>query len=463
MSKVCRIVQSLNINRRKYSELCEQARLMGHIRKETWQRFGSINSSGIDFRVVRNDWVKTRDFAPLPAKAWKETLRDTLDDVFMHEQTAKLKVREAVFKRIKDPAKQRELFRLLKGEGWKAHSFLRRKMRKFRKHGQTSVANQIILETGVYAQFKGLDGNTWLKVPTFERGRRLVIPLNAKTTLSGCLRLILKDGTVFVHYTIQQKTFKPCGTETLGVDKGYTEAFVDSAGRFYGCDFGKVMTEGTQKRHVRGKARNKLHQIEKKKFKKSRHIKRYNLGRKKLDRHNSLQKKRIEGIAFQSAHAIVDHAKTVIAEDLTKPFSTRTKWKTYNRTMSAWAKGALADALESVTKARGSCLRVVNAAHTSQMDSKSGHLEGRRDGDKFYHTNGEVSSSDINAAINIKRRADDTEIRLYTPHKRVKKILLDRLMANGGVNPAKDDRPSRTPVARRKRTSTESELGGNLA
>ncbi|RYZ89960.1 MAG: transposase, partial [Proteobacteria bacterium] len=417
MSKVCRIVESLSLNKGKYAELCEQARLLGEIRKETWQRFGSVNGSGLDFREIRNDWVKTRNFSPLPAKAWKETLRDTLDDVYMYEQAAKVKVRESIFKRTQDQSEQQNFFRLLKGEGWKTDSFLSRKMRQYRRHGQTSVSNQIVLETGAYSQFKRKDGNTSLKIPTFKRGKRLVIPLNTKTTLSGCLRLILKDGSLFVHYTINQTMFKPCGTETLGVDKGYTEAFVDSEGRFYGVDFGQVMTAGTQKRHVRGKARNKLHQIVKKKSKKSRNINRYNLGRKKLEQYNSLQKKRIEGIAFQAAHAIVDHAATVIAEDLSKPFSTRSKWRTYNRTMSAWAKGSLADALASVTKARGSCLRVVNAAFTSQMDSKSGHLEGRRDGDKFYHVNGEVSSSDTNAAINIKRRADDTDIGLYTPHK----------------------------------------------
>ena len=102
--------------------------------------------------------------------------------------------------------------------------------------------------------------------------------------------------------------------------------------------------------------------------------------------------------------------------------------------MSSWAKGSLAEALESVTKARGSCLRLVNCAYTSQMDSNTCRLEGRRVGDKFYHANGEVSQADTNAAVNIKHRGDDTEITLYTCHKDVKKILLNRLTAIGGVS-----------------------------
>ncbi|MES2875019.1 MAG: transposase, partial [Bacteroidota bacterium] len=47
--------------------------------------------------------------------------------------------------------------------------------------------------------------------------------------------------------------------------------------------------------------------------------------------------------------AYVDLANEVIAEELTKPFVNRNKWKKYNRLMSAWAKGSLAEALDSVT------------------------------------------------------------------------------------------------------------------
>ena len=47
-------------------------------------------------------------------------------------------------------------------------------------------------------------------------------------------------------------------------------------------------------------------------------------------------------------------------------------------------------------------MHYVNPAYTSQMDSKTGLLEGSRDGDKFYHANGEVGQADINAVCNIK-------------------------------------------------------------
>ncbi len=459
MGKVCRIVLSVGLNTAKYEELLKQANMLGDFRKEIWHRFGSLKGVGVRFRELRDELMKTRNFHPLPAKAWKETLRDVLDDIKLYEDSAKEKVRKDIYKRTQDQEERKRLYKLLNSNEWPSDSYLNRKMRQYKKHGRTSVDNQIVLEGGVYSQFEGANGNTWLKVPTFKRGKPICIPLNSNVKLKGCLRLILKDGIVYVHHTISQRKFRPCGDEMVGVDKGYSEAFVDSDGTFYGKELGEVLTEGTEERNRRGKARNKLREIAKRKKHKAAKISKYNLGRKKLENRNRRDKQLIRDISYQSAHELVDKAKEVRAEDLTQPFSFGKKWKGFNRRMSSWAKGQLAEALETVTKARGSCLRVVNAAYTSQMDSNTGRLEGRRVGDKFYHVNGEVSHADINAAVNVKQRGDDTEITRYTSHREVKTILLNRLTANGGVNSSSGcDRPSMTPVASRKRTSTESEL-----
>lgn len=468
MSKVCRIVTSVDLNKTKYDELNEQAVLLGKIRKEIWQRFGSLNGVGVNHRKIRDDWVKNRSFLPLPAKAWKETLRDVLDDISMYEEAAKAKVRQDIFNKTKDQSEQKRLFRLLNNDQWVKDRYLSRKMRQYKKHGRTEVENQIVLECGVYSQFKDKDGNTWLKIPSFIRGKQVCVPLNSNITLTGCLRVILKDGIVEVHHVIARKKYKKCGEEIIGVDKGYSEAFADSDGHFHGTNLGQVLTKATEQRNKTGISRNKLYQIAKKKPHKAKKIYRYNLGKKKLKTRSDYTQKLVRNIAFQSAHSIVDKAKEVRAEDLTAPMTTKAKspkWKKYHRLMSSWAKGSLAEALESVTKARGSCLRLVNCAYTSQMDSKTHRLEGRRVGDKFYHVNGEVSQADTNAAVNIKHRGDDTEITRYTPYRVVKKILLDRLTAIGGVSETVKktcNRPSRTPVAHKKLASTESELPINL-
>ena len=463
MPKVCRILQSKDLNVSKYAELEKQAILLGKLRQEVWHRFGSVLGVGIKHRKIRGNWVQTRDFSPLAAKAWKETLRDTLDDIKLYEESAKEKVRKAIHLRVKSNQERKTLYSQLKSNKWISNPYLSRKMRQHKKHGRTTVANQIIVEFGVYKQFKGLDGNTWLKIPSLVRGKMLCIPLNSNIKLKGCLRIILKDAVAYVHHTIEQKKFKRCGKRIIGVDKGYSEAFADSEGNFHGQGLGKILTEGTEKRNKKGKARNKLHQLAKnKKEQKSRKIDKFNLGRKKLENTNTKQKKLIKNIAFQAAHAIVDQAKEVRAEDLSNPITASKRWKKYNRLMSGWAKGSLAEALESVCQARGSCLRLVNCAYTSQMDSNTCRLEGRRVGDKFYHVNGDVSQADINASVNINHRGDDTEITLYTPYKEVKKILLYRLTEIGEVSEPTRDRPSMTPVTCQKRTLTESELAKKL-
>lgn len=465
MSKVTRIIASHNLNPGKYRQLEKQAKLLGKLRTEIWHRYGSIQGVGVWHRKIRDEWVQTRDFKPLAAKAWKETLRDVIDDIQLYEEAAKEKVRKAIHIRTRDNSERKRLYTLLKYNDWVKDPYLCRKMRQHKKHGRTKVANQIIVENGVYKQFKGQDGKTWLKIPSLIRGQMLCIPLNSNVKLTGCLRLILKDGKVFVHRTVNSRTFAPCGDKIIGVDKGYTEALADSEGGFHGEGFGAIMTEGTKKRHLRGIARNKLHQLAKKtqNKRKAHNIRKYNLGCKKLNRYNHKQREHLRTKAFEAAHRVVDQAKEVRAEDLTQPMSSGKRWKQYNRTMSAWARGFLAEALESVCTARGSSLRLVNAAYTSQMDSNTGRLEGRRVGDKFHHVNGDVSQADTNASGNIRDRGDDTEITRFTPYKEVKAILLNRLTETGGVNDPNRDRPSMTSVARRKRTSTKSELTKSLS
>jgi len=434
MSKVCRVLRSVNLNQKKYNELDAQAKMLGILRKEIWQKFGSLAGVGANHRNIRDEWVKTRDFSPLPAKAWKETLRDVLDDIQMYEASAKEKVRKAIHARVKDQGERKKLYKILDGNQWVDDPYLSRKMRQYKKHGRTNVMNQIVLEYGVYGQFKGKDGNTWLKIPSFTRGEQVCVPLNSKIDLKGCLRVILVNGMVEVHHTIEPRTFNPCGEKIVGVDKGYSEAFADSEGKFHGDQLGKMLTKATENRNQKGKARNKLYQIAKKNSHKAKNMYAFNLGKKKLKRTLEKSEKLIRNIAFQAAHSIVNEAREVRAEDLTASMVTKTKWKKYNRLMSSWAKGALAEALKSVTKARGSCLRFVNCAYTSQMDSNTGRLEGRRVGDKFQHVNGEVSQADTNAAVNIKHRGDDAEITLYISYQEVKSILLNRLNVTGGVS-----------------------------
>jgi hypothetical protein len=127
----------------------------------------------------------------------------------LYEESAKIKVKKAIHNRVKESDERKKYFSDLKSNNWVKNNYLCRMMRKHKKHGQTNVNNQIILEDGVYGQFTGKDGKTWLKIPGFTKGKPIAVPLNTNIKLSGCLRVILKEDIVNVHYAIEQKKTSP--------------------------------------------------------------------------------------------------------------------------------------------------------------------------------------------------------------------------------------------------------------
>ena len=88
-------------------------------------------------------------------------------------------------------------------------------------------------------------------------------------------------------------------------------------------------------------------------------------------------------------------------------------------------KGVHAEALESVTKQHSANLVLVNAAYSSQVNNRTGYLEGKRQGDRVITPTGEVLHSDVNAARNVRDRIHDSEITRYMPFDKVRKIFCD--------------------------------------
>ena len=171
------------------------------------------------------------------------------------------------------------------------------------------------------------------------------------------------------------------------------------------------------------------------------------MGRKKVDARKEATQKRLRTIAYQAAHSIVDKAAIVASEDLTAVIASKHQWKRFNRRMSAWAKGVLAEALDSVCEQRDAKHTLVNGAYTSQTDSTNGLLEGKREGDKFYRANGDVLQADYNAALNVLARLDDREISRFTPYKEVRRILLARSPAQLSVKRVELGTKVRQPTA----------------
>ena len=407
------------------------------IRADLWRRFGALGTHSVSANTLRNRAAELYSSLSIDGTIRAETCKDILNDIYAYRGASMAKVRKAIFRRTTDNVEKNRLFTLLKRGEWLTDPFLHRQMRKHFKHGIARCHNQFVVRSDKF-KCSIVDGVLYITIAIARKyGRSIVL----KTASSGKsvdlsntnLRIINKPAGIEIHYCIEKETGRQSGPQAvIGVDKGYTESFVDSNGNHHGTGFGKVMTDFSDKSSKAGKARGKLRAIEKKhraagRNAKADRVRDNNLGTVKLDARRELTRKNIRQIAFKAAHAVVDIAQTVVAEDLTSVIANKhPQWKTFNRRMGMWAKGILAEALDSVTKQRGASLALVCAAYTSQIDSQTGLLEGKRVGDRFYHASGDVGHADINAARNVLARFSDPDIGRYTPFKEVRRILLAR-------------------------------------
>lgn len=437
--KVTRIAYSKNINAAKYDRLEEQAGRLGAVRSKVWREYGSVAGVSAKDRQIRDQWMRDGTAARflVPANAWKETLRDAVADIIASRDAEKVKVRRAISRLRVTQAEKQRLYSTLKRDQWIDDPYLSRMMRKHWHRGRNRTTNQIVVRSDQYRTFTLAEGgNAWIAVPGLERRQRVTIPLSTTVAPTGTLRLILRGGRVEVHYAIDAAAMKssqrPCGSRKIGVDKGYTEAFVDSGGQHHGTELGTLLSSESDHRKTKNARRAKLRDLAGKAEKrgdlaKAQRIKDNNLGTIKRDRRSDAWKCRVRDLTFKAVHAVVDRAGIIVAEDLTRTFSSRKKLgKNTNRRLVAWTKGITAEALETVSGRRGSAVRLVNAAYTSQVVPFTDIL-GVRKGDRLHCTScGAVWQADHAGAINIEQRDGDPDISLFTPHNRVKQILLER-------------------------------------
>lgn len=443
--RVTRIAYSRDLNASKMAELERQAELLGRVRSLVWDRYGSVSGVPLSYYDIRAQLISDGTSATFGvlANAWKETVRDAVDDIKANRAAAKVEARRAINKRFpetKDDEHKEERIRrftALKYDKWTDDPYLRRLMRKYWKRGHNRTHNQIIIRSDNVRTFKLTeDGNTWLKIPGLVPYQQVVIPLNTTAEPTGTLRMILRGGKVEVHYTVDDQALKsshrPCGTRTLGVDKGYTEVLVDSDGRRHVPELGKLITERSDKLKARNARRAKLRSIANQAaaagdHAKAERIRKNNLGNVKRVRQERAWKTRVRDVTYRAVHAVVDDASVVVAEDLSSPFTGKDRGKNGNRRLNAWTKGITAQALTDVSERRGSSLRLVNAAYTSQVVPGTSILGRRADGRLHCpHVGGVVWYDDHAAAVNIRDRDGDPDISLFTPHTEVKKIILNR-------------------------------------
>ncbi|WP_237003110.1 zinc ribbon domain-containing protein [Helicobacter pylori] len=431
---VTRILYAKRINKGKLKALKEQAHILGELRSAIWQEYGGLKCLKTSDRKIRDLWIKEKRTFKVLANAWKETLRDSMNNIKLYLEAAKTSIKKDIFRHYKTKEEQKEAFTKLKKDEWLEDNFLHRKMRKAFKHGKNSVFNQIIVRSDDYKVFE-LNHQCWLSIPSLIKNKRIKIPLN--TTMeykpSNTLRLIIKNNVVEVHSFYEKRTNRACGNGIIGIDKGYSEVFATSNNEFLGNGLGKILTQYSDKLKAKYQRRNKLLALVKKyqktnKSKKANRIEQNNLGKIKQNKENHRIKQRLKTLIYNACHQVIDRAKVVVCEDLRSNFSKKTGYgKNTNRRLNSWVKGLIEYALKSVAECRGSALHLVNPAYTSQCDSFCNNLLlGCRKGNDFYPYNGGKIQADYNAARNILARYFDKEIKRDTPFNAVKEILLKR-------------------------------------
>ncbi|MBK1649507.1 transposase, partial [Rhabdochromatium marinum] len=116
--KVTRILRAKRPNKGKVAALREQARRLGQVRTEVWQRFGALQGVGLSDRQIRDAWLRAGRAFPVSANAWKETLRDAKGDITAHMESAKVKARRCIWRHTQDKTEQKRLFTALKRDDW---------------------------------------------------------------------------------------------------------------------------------------------------------------------------------------------------------------------------------------------------------------------------------------------------------------------------------------------------------
>ena len=467
--KVTRILHSQGLNASKYDRLAEMAVRCGRVRADAWRRCSGVSTARQSHYDIRDGWMAEGcDWHGLPARIGKATLADALGDIRAAREAAKVKVKRAIRHRTRnDPTERKRLHTLLKLDLWTEDPFLHRQMRNRWQGGRSHATNQIVADSGSYTT-QVWNGRAWVYLQGMERGQRIAIPLQGTHLPSGTLRVILQDnGQVAVHYAVDETqvcSTRPCGDATVGVDKGYTEAYTDSDGERHGEGLGDLLAAESDHQKVKGQRRNQLRAVAEKHAAKGNHrkadnIERHNLGRNKWNQRKRRHNKRTRNLLCQAAHAVVDKADTIACEDLSRPMkSAKYRHRDTNRHLSGWARGVMAETLTSISRRRGSAPALVNPAYTSQIDSRTGLLQGQRKGDRFHCLDGVVPDADANAACNILARLYDEEITLYTPFREVKALLAERTRtAVGTAPPGLELRgPATAPP------STESELPASV-
>jgi IS605 OrfB family transposase len=445
-------------------ELKEIATRYVAVKNYVYSRYSGINSLMLLSKArkgIRDEWVATKfaDQWGLPARYWKMALDEAIANIKTNWTSTKKKVKLAVSRNenLTDAEKHFILY-VIKSDSL-LHSILsytpidkpkkiqtleirekyvfniiRRYVRKYK--GRVPYASNtkgFMLDADMY-KYEDTEKGLYLHIMGLKRGKRIPIRLKDSNIHKGNIRVLLRCSTVEIHRVKNVKTKQLWQEEkAVGVDKGYRTLITTSEGKFYGAGLNEMLSKETERLNKVNAERNKFYALYKKyqtegKTLKAENILKYNLGKQKYIRNKTRYDTQVKSYINQELNRFFREAKPseVITEDLTFVSWKDRYPKHVKRKLSRWLKGYLRERLEYKALLWRVKVTQVNAAYTSQVCSKCG-VFGKRSGDVFECNHCGKSHADVNASINILRRRDEEDIKLYTSYKEVKKLLEARL------------------------------------
>ena len=302
-----RTYYSKKLDEQTYAELALTAKRLGILRKIIWHQFYS-NPKRLNDRKIRDIWLREKEngtslypkiIDQLPARLWKETLRDTIGNINAYFEAGFKEIIKRLYKKY-DKTEVKKLTKILKTD-YKSNNELHRMVRALIPKGYSKADNIICLDEGCYTFEQNL-----LLVTGLKKRKMLSILLTTKQRPKGNFKIILKDGRceLRVSNKYQVVVDVPKTHEAIGLDKGYTEVFTDNTGERHGEGFGKLLTKKSDFLDEKYKNRNKLWAIMKKAkdagdLKKANNIKANNLGNKKLNRQKEVMKAELKEKSIQ--------------------------------------------------------------------------------------------------------------------------------------------------------------------
>lgn len=465
MKTVEKTVKQYSLEIENFEEFKIIAERYTTVKNYVTSRYSGINSIHLlkNYKSeIRDKWTKkSGNFAAqfkLPARYWKMALDEAISNINSMWSNCKNRIKEAVnknenltdsekhyiryvlkadliFQKIlqKKPFDKTEKLNGLQIREKYIHNLICRYTRRYKGSIPYSHKSRSFMIDADMYDYLSKEGGA-LEISGLTPRKRILVNLKDNNVHKGNLRIVLQDNKTLEIHRVKNIVAKEQSDKVyeLAIDKGYTSLFATSSDKEYGEKLGELLTKETERLNNVNAKRNKIWaQIktceEAGDFKKVERIRENNFGKIKYNRQKRRFDEFTKSYINHSIYKMLDVEKPtiIICEELNFTSWYKKISKTQKRKLSRWVKGYIQERLEYIASLRQIKIEKINPAYTSQICHKCGQFGIRKNKVFTCPDCGEIDA-DINAAHNIKDRFDDKEITLYTSHKKVKEILINR-------------------------------------